>query len=102
GRSVTEGEPELHRHGQPARAREKDVRDGSACPAATRRDGIDALIEQVSGVEPASPEPRKVDAADVVHRPEEIVRRRVLECPPADVLAKGTIEDGGVVENLVA
>src|SRR6185312_5935505 len=55
-------------------------------------DGSNGLIQFVGGKEPFLPEPVQVLAQGAVHRPEEIVRLRVLECPMPDILPKGIVE----------
>src|SRR5204862_16092 len=63
--------------------------------------GIHRLIHDIGAIEPAAPEPRQIFAHAILHRPEEVGRRRMLELPAPYVFPERAVEPSRVPEDRV-
>src|SRR5689334_11029611 len=91
GRAVAEGEQRVDRQ-HAARAIAIRYDHVLHVAALLRHDRVDRLVEVRILLEPLAPEPVEPLAAGVLHRAEEVRRRRMLVRPPLDVRAEGVVE----------
>src|SRR6476469_8582565 len=90
-RAVAEGEQSMDRQDA---ARPIAVRDDHVLHVALllRHDGVDRLVEVRILDEPLAPEIVEPPATRILHRAEEVRRRRMLVRPALDVRAEGVVE----------